>query len=493
MAVGLAVSAVGLLVPLWASWDWPPRQVQPAFLAAAPLALAGAAHIGLRWHREDGRSEQLGIVYLLVVAAVVVQLVAYDPFAEPGCALTCVHVDPTARGLISTQSAVAGTAVLMGAAGLIGIVALMRVANRLPTPIARGVASVMALLSAGWVVRWLRWDEPLPDVLLVLPYPVSAVVLGTSVLAGALAVRRTRNIADQLVARLSDPDVGVRDLGGGVRDVEFAVPGDGLWVDRAGRPVPPTRNADSLVVLSDDTGPTLRLLLAPGAQRTDLLELASPATVLGLQNARLAALVRARLRDVQASRRRIVATSDAERRRIERDLHDGAQQRLVSASLHLSLATKRSSGGEEQLSRAMGLIHDALEHLRQLAHGVFPGILLSEGLRVALEELVKDSEVPTTLEIADVDLEDATAMTAYAFVAAILSHAQQASAGTARIVASLRDQRLIVIAEVVGPTGLKRWDSTDVADRIGAVGGTMTTEAGGPRMLVTADLPCASS
>lgn len=493
VAVGLAVAALGLLVPVWATWDWLPPWVQPALLAAAPLGLAGVAQTGLRWRRGDRRSGHLGIVYLLAGAGVIVQLVAYNPFAEPGCTLSCVRADPIAKDLLSTHSAVAITAVLMAAAGLIGIVTLVRRAHRVPTAIVRGVVAALALLASGWAVRWARWDEPLPDVMLVLPYPVSAVIIGSSVLAGSLAVRRTRAIADRLVARLGDPEVAVRDLGDGVRDVEFAVAGEGRWVDRAGRPVPVTRDEDSLLLLSDETGPVLRLLLAPNARRADLLEDVSPATRLALQNAQLAAVVRARLADVQASRRRIVAASDAERQRIERDLHDGAQQRLVSASLHLSLASRGLTADEIELSHAKNLIHDALEHLRQLAHGIFPGTLLTEGLRAALEELVRASDVPSTVEIPDIDVGEATATAAYAMVAAILANAQRAGATSARIAGSLHDQRLIVTTEVLGRHGLDRWDSADVADRIGAIGGQMTSEPGESRMLVRAELPCVSS
>src|SRR3712207_6849347 len=99
----------------------------------------------------------------------------------------------------------------------------------------------------------------------------------------------------------------------------------------------PEREARPLV-LSAPAGPAVRLLLPPGVAPGEVVAGLTPARRLMLVNARLTAEARARLRELQASQRRAVATRDAERTRIERDVHDGAQQRLVSAMFHLSLA-----------------------------------------------------------------------------------------------------------------------------------------------------------
>jgi len=105
------------------------------------------------------------------------------------------------------------------------------------------------------------------------------------------------------------------------------------WVDAAGSPVADSNDDGARVgvELVDGAGPLARLLVRPGGDHRDVIASLTPATQLALCNAQLAAVAKARLLDVQESRRRIVEAGDGERRRIERDLHDGAQQRLVSA------------------------------------------------------------------------------------------------------------------------------------------------------------------
>ena len=144
--------------------------------------------------------------------------------------------------------------------------------------------------------------------------------------------------------------------------------------------------------------------------------------MLALQNARLAAVGRARLAEVRASQRRIVDASDAERQRIERDLHDGAQQRLVGASFQLSLARSRLAAGGETLSRTEASVGEALERLRLLGHGIFPATLATEGLAAALEDLARAADLPTTLDVRELgpELERDVALAAYAVVATVL-------------------------------------------------------------------------
>ena len=142
------------------------------------------------------------------------------------------------------------------------------------------------------------------------------------------------------------------------------------------------------MVVEDETGPAVRLTLAPGASPDAVRESLSPATVLALRNARLAATLDVRLAEVQSSRRRAVSLADAERRRIERDLHDGAQQRLVGVAFQLRLAR----GGADphaaaRIDRAEQRVRDVLAQLRELSHGPIPQILTEEGLEPALQEL----------------------------------------------------------------------------------------------------------
>ena len=117
-----------------------------------------------------------------------------------------------------------------------------------------------------------------------------------------------------------------------------------------------------------------------------------------LENERLAAEVRAQLAEVRASRGRIVAATDAERRRIERNLHDGAQQRLVTLSLALGLeASRADAAAAERSSRAQDEVEEAIAELRELARGIHPTLLRDEGLEAAVEALARRTPLPVTV------------------------------------------------------------------------------------------------
>jgi signal transduction histidine kinase len=267
-------------------------------------------------------------------------------------------------------------------------------------------------------------------------------------------------------------------------------------VDVVGDPVEPKAESERSVVVSDAAGPVLRLQLGPRDDPGEVLATLTPATMLALRNARLAAVSRARLADVRASQRRIVAASDAERERIERDLHDGAQQRLVSAAFQLSLARHRlqeddGALADAQLANADAALREALVRLRALGHGIFPAVLTAEGLAAALEDLARDIEVPTTLDVPELDLDRDVAAAAYAMVAAALAAAAGAGASSAAVAASVVDDRLRLVVRLSGNAIEAHADFVDVADRVGALGGHLVLESIEGGIRVSAEVPCA--
>ncbi len=274
--------------------------------------------------------------------------------------------------------------------------------------------------------------------------------------------------------------------------VQFAVPDDGRWVGASGQEVETGAEPARSIVVSDAGGPALRLEVPAGEDARELLATLTPATMLALQNARLAAVSRAQLADVRASQRRIVDASDTERQRIERDLHDGAQQRLVGASFQLSLARSRLVAGGETLSRAEASVREALERLRLLGHGIFPATLATEGLAAALEDLALGSDVPVTLDVPELELERDVALAAYAMVATALANAGQVGGpASAAVTAAIRDGTMELRVQLMGSVGLRQDDLVDVADRVGAVGGHLDVEPIDGGVAVTAVLPCA--
>ena len=487
VCAGVAVLVAGLLIPSVGGWPSAPAMFRADALAAGPLAVAGVSWVHERW-RSGRPVAPLLITSALALAAVIIHVVGYNPFKDPSCRRLCADVVPAASGVISTHVAVVGANVLTAVACAAAAIAAFRArATRPPGLITYGAVAALLVLGGSALVRAKSWADGRPSALaIVLPGAAAAFAVGTTLLVVALRNRRTRVAVQQLAMRLGEPESSL--FGAAVRGIHFAVPGDDRWVDANGHDVR-TAVEDECVVVPDEAGPAVRLLVP---RRTDAVEVVAaftPVARLALMNARLAAVARARLSDVTASRRRVVATADAERRRIERDLHDGAQQRLVSASFHLSVARTGLPEEGEELMTAESNLRDALARLRELAHGLFPSVITTEGLRPALEDLIRSSEVAATLDMtSDCVVAGETALAVYATVVAALDAARVSNARRARV--SVHRHGSIVIASVVtGP--LIDADLVDAADRVGAVGGRLSLATADHETTVTAEFPCA--
>jgi signal transduction histidine kinase len=492
-STGLAAAAVGSLLPLWAAWSWLAAPVRAGVLAATPLTVAGTAQVAFCWPptspattRRAGRA-----VVVLIGVASLAHLLGYNPFADPGCARTCDDVQPILASVLSAESAVAITCVLTIVAAILAAATVLRGSpSSVPRGLIAAVGLTLGLLVVALTLRWARWDAATPSVPLLAIEPLAVAVVGAVICSAGIRTVRTRAAVNRL-ARL---ETALSDRT--IRGVHFAVPGDVRWVDQAGRDVHDAPGPGRYVVLSDKSGPMLRLLLARRADQEQALAGLNPAAWLALRNAQLAAVVKARLADVQASQRRVVAMSDAERRRIERDLHDGAQQRLVSVAFHLRVALRDvSPATAAQLTGTEARIHDALAHLRQLAHGMFPSVLADEGLEAALEELLVASDIPATLDVQVGDVGTGAAMAAYATVATALGSVGHPSAATRARISAIQDRETLTVRVEV-QAGRRAAGSavfSEVADRVGALGGRFTL-SGTPEngTAVTAVIPCAS-
>jgi signal transduction histidine kinase len=366
-----------------------------------------------------------------------------------------------------------------------------------PRSVAGAVVLALVALAGAAVVRLAAWGDASYSLSRLAAEPLAVAMVGAVVCGVSLRTARTRAAIDRLATQLSDPATALRQFAGAIRGVQFPMPEDGCWIDAAGQDVASPPAPGSYLVLPDTTAPELRLLLARRTDPGEVLAGLTPATRWALRNAQLVAVARARLADVQASQRRIVAASDAERRRIERDLHDGAQQRLVSVAFHLRVAlTRTDPATAPRLTSAEAGIHDALAHLRRLAHGIFPSVLANEGLTAALDELVAASDVPATLTVGVDGVADAQAMAAYATVVAALDVVQRPSAATRARISVVQDGDLMTVrVEVTGGGEIVvAPDCTDAADRVGALGGHLTLSelAQDGTVTVTAVIPCGS-
>ena len=211
-------------------------------------------------------------------------------------------------------------------------------------------------------------------------------------LVGLMRTRLQRSgVADLVVELGSSPrpaqvrDAIARTLGDPSLEIAFWLPEDERYVDPSGRPVDPHEEPGRALTPLEHDGKRLAVLVHDPSLLDDpeLVEAVGAAATLALENARLQVELRAQLAEVRASRARIVQAEDAERRRIERDLHDGAQQRLLGIRLALQLARGRlgrRAAVDELLAEADAEVVDALDELRALARGIHPAVLTDEGL-----------------------------------------------------------------------------------------------------------------
>jgi signal transduction histidine kinase len=225
------------------------------------------------------------------------------------------------------------------------------------------------------------------------------------------------------------------------------------------------------------------------------------AASLAFENERLEAELRSKVEELRASRERMLSIGLEERRRLERDLHDGAQQRLVSMALNTRLARARlrddPGGAEKLLDGATGELESALEELRELARGIHPAVLSARGLDTALEALARRAPVPVELQALPRErLPEAVELAAYFVVAEALTNVAKYAAAThatvdvrrlnGRLVVSVSDDGVGGADPDVG-TGLR-----GLADRLAVIEGRLEIDSQpGKGTTITAKIPCA--
>jgi signal transduction histidine kinase len=297
-------------------------------------------------------------------------------------------------------------------------------------------------------------------------------------------------------------DALARSLGDPSLQLALWLPERGAFVDAAGREVelPGDERRRAVTHLEHAGEPLAALVHDPSLlEEPELVQAAGVAARLALENARLQADMRAQLVQVQESRVRIVAAADEERRRIERDLHDGAQQRLVALGLQLRSAQHRTLDPELKslLDAAVDELQFAVDELRELARGVHPAILTEEGLAAALESLAARSPFPIFLDVLEGRFPAQVEATAY-FVAceALANVAKHAQASKASVSIARRDGILSIEVSDDGVGGARPFTGSGLsglADRVEALGGTLRVESrpgGGTRVLGA--IPCES-
>ena len=438
----------------------------------------------------------------IAIAAYVTVTVLQVPsllFEEPGEPRNLLIVEPNQA--LSDALDVLQYVVAVG----LGLAALAILARRPRgpafTPVAwtGGVAFVVFLVAKGFdaagspsdVLDWL--SEAL----------VALVPFGF--LAGLLRSRLAQGAAvSELIARLGDaPEEGVLRaaladaLGDPTLALAYWLPESERFVDAQGRPV----RVGGPGWTSVDVGGRRIAAIAHDPALSDepqLVRAAGAAAALALENQRLSAALRARIEELHASRARIVEAADAERRRLERDLHDGAQSRLVALALKLRLAQRKVEPGSDAavlLEESSAELQQSLDELRELARGIHPAILTDRGLEPALRALADRAPVPVSLAVAEGSLPPPVEIAVYFVVSEALTNvAKYAQASSASVVVRRADGRVVVEVADDGVGGADADAGSGLrglGDRVGALDGRVSVVSPpGEGTTLRAEIPC---
>jgi signal transduction histidine kinase len=366
----------------------------------------------------------MGVAVLVLFAP---RLVLAERFEVPSPYTSCVH-DCPANALFALEREPTVVDAVMQPLGVVAVLLVMLgviarlqrrlaaatpLAQRLYAPVAAGAMLRAGVLAIAICSRWLEPSEPLLQTMawalaLALPLIALAFVVGElrwRLFAGPALERLAacmRTMPDAVTLKrafaeaFEDPSV----------EVVFPAPGGASgWVDARGRPVSlPAADSGLCASTVSSDAKSIAAIVHDEAlcDQPQLLRAGLAMAEVALANQRLATHADAAMEEVQASRARIAAGAERERRRIERDLHDGAQQRLVALRIELELAEEVVRGdperGVHRLQELEGALDEALEELRALAHGVYPPLLADRGLTVALKAVAVRTPLPVCVE-----------------------------------------------------------------------------------------------
>ncbi|HYN91206.1 MAG TPA: sensor histidine kinase [Thermoleophilaceae bacterium] len=482
------------------------------FVTAVHMLLAAPHGRGLS--RGDRRIVVVG--YLVVTVAIVPLFLFLDPAKEqcdncPENVLLIEHSDAVV-GIWGSVINVVGLGLIV--AVLLSLIRRWRRATRperrlyAPT-YAAGVALMIALI-AQLGLQTAGSEGSALDVVFIISVVPLALVPYLFVASFVRARMFQGGAVGELMARLSEAPRpgGLRDALADALDdpsveLVFWLPERGRFVDGRGHEFElpegdPTRD----VVRVEREGDCVAAIVHDGTlpQTREHVQAVGAAAALALENERLDAELRAKLDELRNSRERMLQIGLQERRRLERDLHDGAQQRLVSMALNIRLARSKLNddplAADRLLSSASDELESALEELRELARGIHPAVLSDRGLGTALETLANRAPVPVELgELPGERLPEAVELAAYFVVAEALTNvAKYADASHATVQVARENGRLLVEVADDGIGGADPGRGTGLrglADRLAVLEGRLEVDSErGRGTTVRARIPC---
>lgn len=407
---------------------------------------------------------------------------------------------------------------------LIGVLLAIVIAVRLLVRWVRGsvpartVAFLMPIALIAWVItlatQAAAYASGGADLVLDTVSLVAIASIPVSFVAGIAHARNMRaRVADLMRITREGADRGLwaESLARTLRDASVRVywwdEERARYADASGEPLddgPAAHRGDhGLLPVSSPTGMPIAVIRHDRVLTDNmrLLDGVSSALRLSVDNGRLRSEIERTLEQVRQSRSRILEAGDEARRRIERDLHDGAQQHLVSLGMRLRLAANqaRDRGVEPlgvELDGTIMMLNQALKELRELAHGIHPSLLSSGGLALAVPELAGRCPVPVEIDVQpEGRLPEVVESTAYFVVSEALANvAKHAQATRGWVRAALVDGELELVVRDNGVGGASAEGSgmLGIADRVDAVGGRFRLDSEpGAGTTITVRIPLA--
>jgi signal transduction histidine kinase len=328
----------------------------------------------------------------------------------------------------------------------------------------------------------------------LLVYEIALCLLAGGLLAGLLVAPWQRAAVADLVVELGQARLGTlrgelaRALGDPSLEIGYWLSDRAVFVDAEGRALAPPEpgSGRSMTVLEREGRPVAALVHDPAVlEDPGLLEAVTSAAQLAAANARLQAEVQARVKELAASRRRILEARDEERRRLERRLHDGAEARLAELAAVLRRGGRAACGEQtrDQIARAEEQLVRTLEELRRLAYGLHPRVLAEHGLGDALAALTREFPLPVEVRVTTDQLPPGVAAVAYFVCAEALANvAKHAAAArvTVTVAVTAGDSWVRVEIEddgVGGADPARGSGLRGLTDRVETFGGALQVES----------------
>jgi signal transduction histidine kinase len=498
--------------PVWVAWQDGPPLIPSIAMVAAGFTFPLIVHLVLThstgWAGSRPARLLAAVVYgeaLLTAAALAL---FRDPYFDPGCLANCTVNSFLVRPLPSLARAVEVADRWFTAAAATTLIALCAArlarasapARRRLLPVhVPAIVFAAAVVARAAVLQQTMVEDPFNPALFTIFAIGSAaiILLAVGLISGVVRARAERRTVTRIAASLDQapaPGSLQSALAAALHDpglqIAYWLPGARGYVDASGRAVPePSAAPGRAVTRLTRTGRTVAVISHSGAV-PGIEGQIGPAIRLGLENERLQAELLAQVEELRASRARIVEAADAGRRGLERDLHDGAQQRLLALSYDIRLARAAAQADQDTpadgaLAEAAGETLGVLGELRDLAHGIYPAVLAEAGIAPALATLADTAPLPVQVLRAVHDRYPAQAeAAAYFTVAEAVDDAARRGAGHATVSISQEGGRLVVTIEDDGPGDAA--PMVAAADRVGALGGSLFTGRAGCR----AEIPC---